>query len=249
MSTVPLIVESMKQAAYIFSVALFFTLSMTSASALDVRQPKTVIELYTSQGCSSCPPADKLMGEIVQKPDVLGLSFAVTYWDYIGWKDTFANSENDARQTRYRDQFGARYVYTPQMVVAGADHFVGSNAHELEQNLLAFKGHAEQIKLTWRIDGNRLFINLPDHLNGATIWQVDIDHKQEVQIGRGENTGKSITYHNIARRTQPLENWDGQHKTIELDLAALMNEGRDGCAILIQERGFGPIIAALEIDL
>ncbi len=228
-----------------------FLISLLSGAAFagDIRQPKTVVELYTSQGCSSCPPADKLMGKITRNPEVLGLSFAVTYWDYIGWKDVFGSAENDARQVKYRDQFNARYVYTPQMIVAGSNHFVGSNAHELESNLHKFKGHAEQIPLAWKLEDGKLHITLPDHDTTATIWQVDIDHEKQVKIGRGENSGKSVTYHNIVRKTRHIKDWNGKEQTVTLDLETLMQEGRDGCAILIQERGFGPIIAALEISL
>ena len=231
------------------SAALLSSLIAGTALAGEAHQPQTVVELYTSQGCSSCPPADKLMGKLTKNPDILGLSFAVTYWDYIGWKDTFGSPDNDIRQTRYRDQFSGRYVYTPQMVVAGRDHFVGSNAHELESNLHKFKGHARQIPLKWRFEGEKLIISLPDHGTPATIWQVDIDHEKKVQIGRGENTGKSVTYHNVVRKTRQITDWDGKAKTISLDLTTLMQEGRDGCAILVQERGFGPIVAALQIGL
>ena len=91
------------------------------------------------------------MGKLVKRSDVLGLSFSVTYWDYIGWPDTFGHPLNDARQTKYRDMMDARYVYTPQMVVAGQQHFVGSNENQLEDNLHTFKGHAKALKLNWRV--------------------------------------------------------------------------------------------------
>lgn len=227
--------------------AFVLCLSFT-AQAESARQPHTVIELFTSQGCSSCPPADKIMGDLVKTPGILGLSFAVTYWDYIGWKDTFGNIENDTRQVRYRDQFSARYVYTPQMVIGGQDHFVGSNPHELEDNLQKYQGHAQKLDLKWKFEGDKIHITLPEHSSSAVVWQVDLNKAKDVKIGRGENTGKHITYHNIVRKTQAIGEWDGKPRTFTLDLADLMQTGRDGCAILIQEKGFGPIIAALEID-
>jgi len=228
---------------------LFAVAAAGTAVAGSARQPSAVVELFTSQGCSSCPPADAIMGKLVQNPEILGLSYAVTYWDYIGWKDVFGRPENDDRQVNYRDKLNARYVYTPQMVIAGSEHFVGSNAAKLEDSLRDYKDHAKSINLKWRFNGNNLEIDLPTTNKDAVIWQVDIDHANEVKIRRGENTGKTITYYNVVRNTREIAAWDGQSKTLSLDLALLMTEGRDGCAILIQENGYGSILAALVIDL
>lgn len=221
----------------------------SNTHAESVRQANTVVELFTSQGCSSCPPADKIMGDLIKEPGVLGLSFAVTYWDYIGWKDTFGSAKNDERQTQYRDKLNARYVYTPQMIIAGADHFVGSNLGQLKDNLQRYDGHAKKIPLSWSLNQNKLTIELPKSETNAVIWQIDIDHNQPVVIGRGENNGRTITYHNIVRKSQIITSWEGQKKSITLNLEDLKHEGRDGCAILVQEQGFGPIVAALIIDL
>ncbi len=230
-------------------IALFLITLTGFAHASSARQPGTVVELFTSQGCSSCPPADKILGDLINDPDVLGLSYSVTYWDYIGWKDTFGDAKNDARQTHYRDQMDARYVYTPQMVIAGKQHFVGSNKSQLEDNLHQYRGHAKSIPLSWRFEGNKLFIELPTSTANAVIWQVDIDHSKAVKIRRGENHGKTVTYHNVAREMRNIGAWNGQKKVISLDLSTLRHEGRDGCAILVQEKGYGPIVAALVIDL
>ncbi len=226
-------------------------LASFNVSAMEAHQPSTVVELYTSQGCSSCPPADALMGRLVEHggKEVLGLSFAVTYWDYIGWKDTFGRSENDIRQARYRDQMGARYVYTPQMVVAGENHFVGSDGAKLKEQLSRFDGHAKKLDLKWRIEGKKIHITLPQSDTPATLWQVDIDHLKEVNIQRGENSGRQITYHNVVRNSERLQSWDGNPTEIVLDMAELEHQGRDGCALLVQKGESGPIIAALQIDL
>ncbi|MEH6404949.1 MAG: DUF1223 domain-containing protein [Sneathiella sp.] len=234
------------------SITLLFIFALattSSAFAGTARQPNAVVELFTSQGCSSCPPADSLMGELVKNPDVLGLSYAVTYWDYIGWKDVFGRAENDERQVKYRDKLDARYVYTPQMIIGGSEHFVGSNSAKLEDSLRDHKGHAKSINLNWRFKGETLEIDLPATNKSAVIWQVDIDHTKEVNIRRGENTGKTITYHNVVRNTREIAQWDGQKTTLSLDLSLLMSEGRDGCAILIQKEGYGAILGALIIDL
>ncbi len=225
-------------------------LAATSAQAVDIRQPSTVVELYTSQGCSSCPPADALMGQLVEKnKDVLGLSYAVTYWDYIGWKDTFGRAENDIRQAEYRDAMGARYVYTPQMIVGGLEHFVGSDSSKLISRLEKHKGHAKELNLTWSIDGKKATISLPEFQSGAQLWRVDIDAVQQVSIGRGENTGREISYHNIVRDSELIQNWNGKPTEVTLDLANLEQKGRTGCAFIVQRSSGGPIVAALQIDL
>ncbi|WP_206378115.1 DUF1223 domain-containing protein [Sneathiella limimaris] len=212
----------------------------------------TVVELYTSQGCSSCPPADALMGDIVNtanKTNVLGLSFAVTYWDYIGWKDTFGSPQNDLRQTQYKERLRTSYVYTPQMIVGGKDHFVGSSSDQLSHNLAVYKGHARQLPLKWKLQDDVLEIALPSWQTPSIIWQTDLNHAEKVSIGRGENTGRKITYHNVVRKLDSLANWDGKPKTLKLSLKSLREKGRDSCAILVQENGYGSIVAALFIQL
>ncbi|MBL4907004.1 MAG: DUF1223 domain-containing protein, partial [Sneathiella sp.] len=198
-----------------FLITVSFAATLTGlAQAGNVRQADTVVELFTSQGCSSCPPADKIMGELVKNPAILGLSYAVTYWDYIGWKDIFGSPKNDERQVRYRDRMKARYVYTPQMVIAGEEHFVGSNAAQLKNKLQQFQGHAKAIPLKWYFEGSTLKVELPASQAKAVIWQVDIDHNKPVKIRRGENTGKVLTYHNVVRDTRKIGTWNGQKKII-----------------------------------
>lgn len=212
-------------------------------------QPSSVVELYTSQGCSSCPPADKLLGELIEDKEVLGLSFPVTYWDYIGWKDTFGNKDHDVRQARYKREFGSRYVYTPQMVVGGENHKVGSDRSGVRSLIAGFAGHAQKLPLTWTFKDDILDVTLPDGDGEATIWLVDIDSQSDVAIGRGENSGETVTYHNIVRKIRSIGEWDGTSKTVSLNLAEMREMGRDGCALIIQEAGHGPIIAALNVEL
>jgi len=238
----------MKKIAIALTLPLL--LAATSAQAVEVRQPSTVVELYTSQGCSSCPPADALMGQLVEnKKDILGLSLAVTYWDYIGWKDTFGSPQNDIRQAEYRDAMGARYVYTPQMVIAGQDHFVGSDSSKLIRHLEKYKGHAQQIPLVWQIEDNTAVISLPELEGGAHLWRMDIDAVQQVSIGRGENAGRKIAYYNVVRASKLIKSWNGKATKISLNLTDLEHQGRSGCAIIVQRGIGGPIVAALQIDL
>lgn len=239
----------MKKYLLAFTLLILALASTSSVQARDARQVDTVVELYTSQGCSSCPPADKLMESLVTSPSVLGLSFPVTYWDYIGWKDTLASAQNDARQANYKDKLNTRYVYTPQMIVAGEKHFVGSSTEQLNEHLNTFKGHAKTIKLNWRFTEDEIEVILPEYAGQTTLWQLDLDAAKEVEIKRGENNGRNITYHNVVRKIVNLGRWNGEQKTLKLALNPMRAEGRDSCAILVQQGEFGPILAALIIDL
>lgn len=219
------------------------------ALAESAYQPSTVVELYSSQGCSSCPPADKFLGELVQNRDILGLTFSVTYWDYIGWKDTFGNKDNDYRQAYYKQEFGSRYVYTPQMIIGGKDHKVGSDQNGVKSLIKENAEHAQFLLLQWNFKGDTLEVDIPSGQGEATIWLVDIDHAKEVNIGRGENTGRTVVYHNVVRKIRSAGVWDGTAKKIKLDLAEMREMGRDGCALIIQKGQYGPIIAALNVML
>ncbi|MDF2366372.1 thioredoxin family protein [Sneathiella sp.] len=229
--------------------AVMMIVGAQSASAQSAHQPSTVVELYTSQGCSSCPPADELLGDLIKDEKVMGLSFAVTYWDYIGWKDIFGSAANDDRQVEYRGRFNSRYVYTPQMVVGGKAHVVGSDRSSVNALIEKHTDHAKNLPLEWAFNGDILDVNLPAGSGAATIWLVDIDRIKDVDIRRGENTGRIITYHNVVRKIRSLGEWSGDAKTISLDLNEMRTEGRDGCALIIQQEGYGPILAALEVML
>lgn len=244
----------MKKITYIATAvsATFGILALanaTFANAQSAHQPNSVVELYSSQGCSSCPPADKFLGELIKDKEILGLTFAVTYWDYIGWKDTFGNKDNDYRQANYRKQFSSRYVYTPQMIVGGTEHKVGSDDRGVRSLINDQSGHAKMLPLTWEFSGDTLNVKLPAGEGKAIIWLVDIDHEAEVDIGRGENSGRNITYHNVVRQIRSLGDWDGTAETVSLDLAEMRKDGRDGCALIVQREGYGSIIAALNVEL
>ena len=235
--------------AFVFAVVMMTIAGAQSASAQSAHQPSTVVELYTSQGCSSCPPADKLLGDLVKDDRVLGLSFAVTYWDYIGWKDIFGNTDHDDRQVEYRGRFNSRYVYTPQMVVGGKDHVVGSDSSAVTALIKKHADHAKSLPLEWSFNGDQLDVTLPSGSGNATIWLADIDSAKDVDIRRGENTGRIITYHNVVRKIRSVGDWTGEMKIISLDLNEMRAEGRDGCALIVQQEGYGPILAALEVML
>jgi len=207
-----------------------------------------VVELYTSQGCYSCPPADRLLGELADLPEVLALSFHVDYWDYIGWKDVFASPAHSDRQRQYSRALSLRYVYTPQMVVDGRYDVAGSRGRQVVAAIE--KAARNQVSLDIEIDVEENLVRLPTGRapkDGATVWLVMYDAEHSTEITRGENTGKTLTYHNVVRDYRELGVWNGEALEFPLDLAAASE--RDGCAVLVQQDRHGPIIGAVVVDL
>ena len=211
-----------------------------------------VVELYNSQGCNSCPPADKLLGRLAKRDDVIALTFNVGYWDYLGWMDTLADPANTKRQRQYASSMGDLNVYTPQMVIGGRQHVVGSNSAAVAAAI-----EAEQRQNT---GGPNLYT---EHLDGqvkisigatskkgtnATVWLVRYDHRRNVPIERGETAGSYLSYFNVVRNMRPLGQWRGKSMEMNLSRAELSERGRDGCAIIVQQYTGGPILAAARMD-
>ena len=211
-----------------------------------------VVELYTSQGCNSCPPADRLLGQLAKRDDLITLTFNVDYWDYLGWKDTLASPANTERQRHYAAAMRNRTVYTPQMVIGGRQHAVGSDRSAVEAAIeterLRANGRPE-LRLEHR-DG-RVLIHLGpsgrDDTN-ATVWLVRYDQRRDVPIERGENAGDNLVYYNVVRDMRALGQWRGQAMEMDLSRAELAEGGRDGCAIIVQKGPVGPILAAASIE-
>ncbi len=224
---------------------------MLSSQALADDKPLTVVELFTSQGCNSCPPADRLMGELIKRDDILGLSFHVDYWDYIGWKDTFSLPESSTRQRNYVGRAGGRYAYTPQIVIGGQDQVVGSNRYAVG-NAIKDVQAMPPLDLSLNALGDGDFqVNLqPQKLKEtAWVWLVTYDSQHDVDIKRGENAGKVLSYYNVVRKIERIAIWDGTSAmTVPVNLHEAWQEGRDGCAIIVQEGGFGPVLGAIELS-
>jgi hypothetical protein len=200
-------------------------------------EPRAVVELFTSQGCSSCPPADKLLGQLAVDASVVALSLPVDYWDYLGWKDTLADPRNSARQRAYSRARGDREVYTPQAVVNGSLHALGSDPSAIEQAILQTRkgGAALPLPVAMTIGDGRILIGAPesgDIHSVAEVWICGLARAVTVAIGRGENRGKTITYHNVARRWVRLGTWAGKGETWNVPLREL--DGIDEAAVLIQ---------------
>ena len=210
-----------------------------------------VVELFTSQGCSSCPPADAFMGDLASRPDVIGLTYHVNYWDYIGWKDIFASEESTQRQRSYGEVLGQRYVYTPQMIIGGRLQEVGSDRHGVAKAIDYIAMHEPKgVPITARDHSGNVMLRLPEtELDSkAWVWLVRFDKRHDVDIRRGENSGKRLSYFNVVRDITRIAVWTGQATNIPLDIAAMRAAGRDGCAVLVQSMGYGQILGAARIE-
>ena len=220
------------------SIAFACIAAWSSASAQ--AEPRAVIELFTSQGCSSCPPADKLIAEYAHDPSVIALSLAVDYWDYLGWKDTLAMSGHSNRQRAYAKARGDRQVYTPQAVVDGAIHALGSDKAAIERAIR--QTHDQQnaaltLPVTLERTGDKLTVTVAASENEkgqAEVWLCPVTRSVPVAIGRGENSGHTITYSNVVRRWIKLGDWTGKAETFNVPVADFQNGSIDGAAVLVQ---------------
>jgi hypothetical protein len=195
-------------------------------------QIRAVLELFTSQGCSSCPPADKLLGELGRDPSLVAFSLNVDYWDAIGWKDTLADPRHSARQRAYALRRGDRGVYTPQIVVNGSAHVVGSNKAAINQALASAAPLSVPVKLS--VKDGKLSVALPATSSAGEVWVYALAKDVSVAIGRGENRGRSVTYHNVARNWRKLGDYKGEAGNWTVPLSQLKTGGVDSAAVLVQ---------------
>ena len=217
-------------------------------AALSASARPVVVELYTSQGCSSCPPADSFLGELSDLPGVLALSFHVDYWDYIGWRDTFASPAHSARQRDYKHALALHYVYTPQMVIDGAHDAAGFRKHQVYDAIEDALADQQSVAIEISADGRQVTVGEgAGPPGGATLYLAMYDHEHAVDVGRGENRGRQLVYHNVVRDYRELAKWNGEALDIHLDPS--WAQGRDGCAVILQEGDTGRIIGAATIPL
>ena len=225
------------------------TLAPATAQVGMATSAPVVVELYTSQGCSSCPPADALLEELAAEPGVIALSLHVDYWDYIGWKDPYASRANTKRQQGYARDLHSRYVYTPQVLVDGRVHVVGSSREKVRRAIdrAAKRGKPLDVRIL-RDDGDRIVIpagHAPD--DGATIWLAIYDAVHETRVAVGENRGRKLRNANVVRELVALGTWTGEAMVIPLDLKNAVALGREGCAVLVQQGQTGPILGAAKM--
>jgi len=216
-------------------------------------EPKAVVELFTSQGCSSCPPADKVLGELAKDPSVIALSLPIDYWDYLGWKDTLADSRFSARQKAYSHMRGDRDVYTPQVIVNGAAHVIGSDRARIE-GAIKDTNKADKVMsvpVTMSLSGKQLTVSVAAGKEGAPaqgeVWLCSISKSVPISIGRGENRGREIVYHNVVRNLLKVGDWNGNPESWTLPLDSVMRDGIDAAAVLVQDGNRdkpGPMLGA-----
>jgi hypothetical protein len=229
-------------AAAIVVAALFWHTPSLAADTAPV-----VVELFTSQGCNSCPPADRLLGELAERDDILPLSFHVTYWDRLGWPDSFGLEGSTQRQGSYAEWLGLDRVYTPEMVIGGRIDVVGSARGRVLEAIELLRSHAVPgPDLT--VNGERLAVG-PGDRSDAAIWLIAFDDHHDVAVERGENRGRTLRYHHVARELSRLARWHGDALEVSLPLARLAAEGRAGAAILVQRSSDGAILAAARVPL
>jgi hypothetical protein len=230
-------------------------LGASSSFAGDILKPKGVVELFTSQGCNSCPPADAVLKELAARGDIVALGYHVDYWDYLGWKDTLARPENTERQKLYGKAFGKREVYTPQAVINGRTHIKGGMRGAVNAALAEMertdKGLSVEIDVTRA--GDSVVINAagsPGGQGDAHLVLVQFDPIKPIVIERGENKGRTISYANPVSGIQTVGMWHGKPARFELPRSEINKKG--GCAILLQSMSKdglpGPILGAAVVS-
>jgi hypothetical protein len=231
--------------APLLTVLLAFLLSAVAARA----EPPVVVELFTSQGCSSCPSADAYLGELAQRDDVIALSFHVDYWDYGGWRDRFAEPQHAARQKAYTERFKRHFVYTPQMVVNGEAEATGSARERVDRMIT---GALTDMRVPMRMvprggDAISVEVDAAAFTGSADLWFVRYDAVQETAVDSGENAGKRLRNYNVVRELRRLGEWHGEALSVDLPAVEDAMAPGGGCAVILQAAEMGTILGAAEL--
>jgi hypothetical protein len=230
--------------------ALLSLLAALATPAL-AAESKAVVELFTSQGCSSCPAADRVLGQLAAEGRVIALSVPVDYWDYLGWKDTLAQHAHSMRQRGYAGARGDRQVYTPQAIVNGSAQVIGSDRQAIEA---ACKNAAKAaVPVTLTRNGENIDVDIGAGQGApASVWLLTVARATPVAIGRGENHGRTITYSNVVRSWRRLAEWTGSPMKSSVSLPELNAKDADAVVILVQPGSVenpGPVRGASILDL
>ncbi len=214
--------------------------------------PIAVLELFTSQGCASCPPADELIAELRERKDLVVLAYHVDYWDYIGWADTFGSQENSDFQRSYAASWGKNRIYTPQMVINGSVDVVGSRRAEVD-DAIDKATLPLRVRMGYKDGILEIGVNAAIGLPESSIWLVTFRSEANVEIERGENRGHSVNYVQIVTSRQVLGMWDpATGADLKLQLSDVLGGDSDGLAVIIQQQydGLpGPILGAAMIEM
>ncbi len=231
----------------LFNIA-FFNASLTAQAQNN--EPVTVVELFTSQGCSSCPPADAFLGKLTKRKNIIPLTLPVDYWDYLGWKDTLAKKQYTNRQKFYARTRGDGQVYTPQIVINGISHAVGSNQYSVDSQIQKASKQSKETSMPISLETNDsdIWVKVGDanpnaKIKSGTIWLAHVSKNITVSIGRGENTGRTITYYNVVKKLKSIGNWSGNNIDIKLKQSDKLKE-KGFYVVFVQSDKNGLILAA-----
>lgn len=235
-------------------IAALMLLGASEVRAGAVETP-TLVELFTSQGCSSCPPAEAYLIELAERDDLITLSMHVSYWDYIGWKDPFASEATTGRQRAYRKRISRGVMFTPQIVIDGTLAVVGSNRGAVDRAIAKAQASTMPRLAIGLALGNdeSLQITVPgaEFYGGATVWLARYDDEHVTYVEHGENAGRTLRNINVVREFRKIGSWNGQPLDLRLPASALTagEGGRDGCVIIVQDKGFGRVLGARKMVL
>ncbi len=203
-----------------------------------------LVELFTSQGCSSCPPADKLAATLNASTGATVVSFNVDYWDYLGWRDTLAKPEYTQRQMDYARYRGDNDVYTPQIIIDGENHAVGSNQAQVTNAISAAYKTQSKLPMTLKATDTELIVELSEGaaIPEATLWIMAIAPTVSVKIERGENAGHEIAYQNVVRKLVPAGMWNGQAAKLTLPRKGIITGDVKSCLAVLQKGKVGQVL-------
>jgi hypothetical protein len=207
-------------------------------------QPPVLMELFTSQGCSSCPPADALAQSLLQRPDVVVVTFHVDYWDYLGWRDTLGSPDYSDRQRAYALERGDGSVYTPQAIINGGEHVVGSQERALEAAIATAAQAPLQVPVTVAMGKKEITVRIAAAASAqeATLWLLAVKPQAVQNIARGENAGQKITYVNVVRNLVPAAMWEGETYEGRWMKDAVLTDGATHIIAVLQKNKTGPIL-------
>ena len=227
------------------AVAALTLLGASAGPPAPVAATPVAVELFTSQGCSSCPPADALFERLVREPNIIPITRPVTYWDRLGWKDTLAREENTALQQAYAAKGGeGSGVYTPQAVVQGGAGVVGSSESKLRSLIAAEKRVAgPDIRAVATADGGRTLSIGPGTKVNANVSILALKSSATVRIGQGENGGRTVRYTNVLLAEEPIGRWTGSAATLSVPGSAMNTPGADRYVVLVRAGTAGRIVA------
>lgn len=232
--------------AWVAALALGGILPANAQDSGQPRKPRAVLELFTSQGCSSCPAADALFVEMARDPSLIVLTLPVDYWDYLGWKDTLAHSAFSQRQRGYAKTRGDGQVYTPQAIVDGVAHMVGSDKQAMTQIIAARQATPLPLDVQINESGSQIKISVSGVAGTGSVWVLPVARFRSVSIRRGENRGREVAYANVVRGMMRVGDWRGEAMSVDLPVSLAQHPDADTYVVLIhsEEGKVGRIIGA-----